>query len=146
MPPDMIQFAAIVFSGLALVPSAAHVMELPNKIHMSKDDYLNAQRLYRGWQFAGVVVVLAIFATGLMAVQSRHSGAGTQAAAWLAFACVAVTQAVFWVFTFPVNRVTRNWTTAPASWMSLRRRWEFSHAVSAAFNLVAFCAAVLAAL
>ena len=146
VPNDLIPFAAIVFCGLALAPAAAHVMELPNKIHLSRDDYLVAQKLYRGWQFVGVVVVLALVATGVLALQARGAAAAPLAAALLAFVCIVATQAVFWIFTFPVNRTTRNWSVAPANWAALRRRWEYSHAASAALNLLAFGAAVLAAL
>jgi hypothetical protein len=146
MPAESIQFAAVVFCGLALVPAAAHVMELPNKIHLSREDYLVAQKLYRGWQFVGIVVVLALIATALLALQARGSDGAALAAAWLAFICVVATQAVFWIFTFPVNRITKNWTSLPADWMALRRRWEYSHAASAALNLLAFAASVLAAL
>ena len=64
----------------------------------------------------------------------------------VAFLCIAATQVVFWAFTFPVNRTTRNWTTVPAEWTALRRKWEYSHAASAALNLLAFAAAILALL
>jgi hypothetical protein len=146
MPHDPVAFGAIVFSGLALIPAAAHVMELPNKIHLSREDYLVAQKLYRGWQFVAPVVLLALVGTGLLYGQARTAGPGPAAASAIAFLCVAATQAVFWAFTFPVNRATRNWTEAPAHWEALRRRWEYSHATSALLNLVAFCAAVLAVL
>jgi hypothetical protein len=53
---------------------------------------------------------------------------------------------VFWAFTFPANRATRNWTQAPRHWEALRRKWEYSHAASAVLNLVAFAAAGLAVL
>lgn len=145
MPHEMIRVAAIIFCGLALVPSAAHAMELPNKIHLSREDYLTVQKLYRGWSLVGVVVVLALVMTGVMAVNGQDSAAGPRVVAWVAFSCIVATQAVFWVCTFPVNRATKNWTAAPENWMALRRRWEYSHAASAVFNLVAFGAAVLAA-
>lgn len=69
-----------------------------------------------------------------------------EVASVVAFVCIAATQLVFWVFTFPVNRATQNWTQAPPHWEKLRRRWEYSHATSAVLNVVAFGAAVLATL
>lgn len=54
------------------------------------------------------------------------------------------TQVVFWTFTFPVNQVTENWTVLPANWTDLRSQWEYSHATSAALNLIAFIALALA--
>ena len=146
MPHDLVAFAAVFFCGLALVPAAAHAMELPNKIRMTKDEYLVAQKLYRGWQFMAPVVILALLSTAILVVEAKGAGARSETASIIAFLCIAATQVVFWVFTFPVNRTTQNWTEAPAQWQRLRRKWEYSHASSAALNLVAFGAAVLAAL
>jgi hypothetical protein len=144
MPPTLVYFGAIFFSGLAFVPAAAHAMELPNKINLSKEEYLIAQKLYRGWLLVAPMVVLALISTGLLAVQTQGTGPVPTAASVLAFLCVTATQVVFWVFTFPVNRTTRDWTVAPSNWTELRRRWEYSHAASAGLNLLAFAAAVLA--
>jgi hypothetical protein len=47
-----------------------------------------------------------------------------------------------------VNRETANWTRLPDNWNTLRLRWEYSHAVSAALTLLALIsliASVLAA-
>ena len=146
MPQDLVSFGAIFFCGLALVPAAAHAMELPAKTRLARDEYLVAQKLYRGWQLVAPVVVLALASTAVLFNHARTAGPGAAAAALVALLCVAATQAVFWTFTFPVNRATQNWTKAPPHWEALRRRWEYSHAASAALNLVAFGAAVLAAL
>ena len=40
--------------------------ELPNKMRLPRDSYLIAQRLYRGWQFAAVLVVAALASTFVM--------------------------------------------------------------------------------
>jgi hypothetical protein len=146
MQHDPVSFVAILFCGLALVPAAAHAMELPNKIGLSREEYLVAQKLYRGWQFVAPIVILALISTGTLVGVARDAGPGPQTAAIVAFLCIAATQVVFWTFTFPVNRATRNWTEAPLHWEALRRRWEYSHAASFVLNLVAFGAAVIAAL
>jgi hypothetical protein len=146
MSDDLISFGAIFFCGLALIPSAAHLLELRNKIHLVRDEYLIVQGLYRGWQFVAPVVILALISTALLIRTARAAGRGAEMAAIVAFLCIAATQVIFWTCTFPVNRATRNWTVAPARWEELRRRWEYSHAASAVLNLVAFGAAVLAGL
>ena len=146
MSHHLVSFVAIFFCGLALIPAAAHAMELPNKIHLSKEENLVAQKLYRGWHFVAPVVILAMVSTAVLFVRARTAGSGAEIAAIVAFLCVAATQAVFWMFTFPVNRATQNWTAAPSNWEALRRKWEYSHAASAVLNLIAFGAAVLAAL
>lgn len=136
-----IEIAAVLTTALAMVPAMAHALELPNKIRMERDDYLNAQRLYRGWQFVGIAVIAALIATVLLL---RVSGSGQFLFSLLAFLSVLGTQVVFWSFTFPVNRRTRNWTHAPADWRELRARWEYSHAASAALNVLALVGVTLA--
>jgi hypothetical protein len=133
------QFTAILSTALALVPGAAHALELPNKIRMTRADYLTTQRIYRGWQFVGIAVIAALVATVWLAWLSG------EAAARIAVVMIVGTQVVFWVFTFPVNRRTDNWSRVPEDWMGLRRRWEFSHAVSALLNVVALICVVLVA-
>lgn len=146
MPHDAVSFGAIFFCGLALVPAAAHAMEFPNKIHMARDEYMTAQKLYRGWQRVAPIVILALASTAMLIWRTQAAGPAPRAASIIAFLCIAGTQAVFWAFTFPVNRATKNWTEAPPDWEGLRRKWEYSHAASAALNLAAFAAAVLAVL
>jgi hypothetical protein len=146
MSHDLVAFSAIFFCGLALVPAAAHAMELPNKIRLAKEEYFVAQKLYRGWELVAPIVILALVSTAMLFGQARAADPRPEVASMIAFICVAATQVVFWVFTFPVNRATQNWTQAPTDWERLRRRWEYSHATSAVLNLVAFVATVLATL
>jgi len=63
-----------------------------------------------------------------------------------AFLCMAASQVVFWVFTFPVNQVTRNWTVVSSEWLQLRSRWEYSHAAGAILDLAALISLFLVAL
>jgi hypothetical protein len=141
----VLYFLSLSFTALALVPAAAHVLELANKIKLPKAEYLVVQQLYRGWQFVGLVVVAALLSSLALAI-SLYDQPKPFAAALVACVCIAGTQAVFWIFTFPVNRVTSNWTVLPENWIQLRKRWEYSHSASAALNLVAFIAVVLAVL
>jgi hypothetical protein len=136
-----IEFAAVLTTALALAPAMAHALELPNKIRMEREDYLNAQRLYRGWQFVGIAVIAALVSTILLL---RATSNREFLVSLVAVLSVVATQVVFWVFAFPVNRRTRNWTHAPENWRSLRARWELSHAVSAALNLLALVSVALA--
>ena len=63
-----------------------------------------------------------------------------------AILCLLCAQAVFWTFTFPANIATDNWTAIPADWDSLRTRWEYSHALGAAFQVLAMSALIIAVL
>lgn len=135
----------MLFTALALVPALAHVFELPNKIGLSRDDYLVVQQLYRGWNLLGIVVLLALVSNALLTAMLARAGEkfGFALTATLA---IAGTQAVFWSFTFPANRETQNWTVLPTHWEQLRIQWEYSHAASAGLNLVALVALIAALL
>ena len=56
-------FLSLLFAALALAPAMAHLLELPNKINLSREDYLNVQQIYRGWALLGFVVVGAFIST-----------------------------------------------------------------------------------
>jgi hypothetical protein len=141
---SLIQFIAVVFTALALVPAAAHVMELPNKLPMPREMYLIAQRLYRGWNMSAFVVIGALIATLILVFKVDGQAF---VPALVAFLAIVATQIVFWTFTFPVNRRTRNWTQAPQDdWQKLRDRWEFSHAASAVLNFIAVVSVTIAVL
>jgi hypothetical protein len=55
-------------------------------------------------------------------------------------------QLVFWTYTYPANAATDNWTVVAADWETLRRQWEYSHAVGAVLQLLAMSALIIAAL
>ena len=129
-----LELMALVLTAVAFVPAAAHVIELPNKLPLPRDAYLTVQRIYRGWAYFGFVVIGALLVTAWLAVIVDGDAA---LPVTLAFCSILLTQVVFWVFTYPVNRRTRNWTEAPEDWEDLRDRWEISHAASALLNFVA---------
>jgi len=125
-----------------MMPAAAHALELPNKIGLSGMEYLTVQRLYRGWAFARLIVAAALASMLVLLFMVRELPPAF-ALAWVSFLCLAGTQLVFWIFPPPVNRVTANWTFLPGDWSELRRRWEYSHAASAALNLAALVALIV---
>ena len=145
MAAQIVRFFSLLFVGLTLAPGLAHVLQMPHKMDLSGADYLHVQQLYAGWAFLGVLVLGALVSTFLLTILVR-TRLRQFALACIAFGSVLVTQVIFWTFTFPVNEQTRNWTTLPVNWMTLRERWEYSHATAAAFDLIAFIAIVLAVL
>jgi hypothetical protein len=142
MTMNTVWVVSLLLATLAMMPAAAHVLELPNKIRLSGTEYLTVQRLYRGWAFTRVVVFAALLSMLVLLFMLRELPIAF-ALTWVAFLCVAGTQLVFWTFTQPVNRVTANWTFLPGDWSELRRRWEYSHAASAVLNLVALVALIV---
>jgi hypothetical protein len=118
-----VRFLSLLFAALALGPAMAHLLELPNKIDLPRDEYLTVQQIYRGWALLGFVVAGALFSTLALTIMTRGR---SPSFAWslTAFLCIAGTQVVFWTFTYPANHQTNNWTMLPDNWMALRARWE----------------------
>jgi hypothetical protein len=138
-------FLSLLFAALALAPAMAHVLELPNKITLSRDAYLTVQHIYRGWALLGFVVAGALLSTLSLTIKLRKQHRAFLFSL-LAFLCIAGTQVVFWTYTQPANQATHNWTMLPEHWEALRQQWEYSHATSAGLNLVALMALMLSVL
>jgi hypothetical protein len=142
---NIMRFVSLLFTALALSAAMAHLLELPNKITLSKEDYRIVQQLYRGWSLLGIIVVVAFLSTLSVAIMIRHQRK-VFFLTLTALLCIVATQIIFWVFTFPINQQTKNWTFLPVNWLDLRKQWEYSHATSAGLNLVALSALILALL
>ncbi|HEY3179295.1 MAG TPA: DUF1772 domain-containing protein [Casimicrobiaceae bacterium] len=140
-----LRILSVLFAALALIFSGSHLLELPHKIGLPASDYLTVQQLYRGWQFAGLVVVGAVVSIAALAYSVRHDRR-VFVPTIIALLCVLGTQVLFWMFNFPANQATDNWATLPADWEALRLRWEFAHAASALLNLGALFALLIAVL
>jgi|SRR5262245_29881531 len=141
----LVQFLAVILTALALIPGGAHLLELPNKIGLSQDQYFVAQGIYRGWSLTGIVLIAALAGNLVLAFVERGRPPAAGLALFAAL-CVAATLVIFFIWTFPANQATSNWTTVPGNWETLRRQWEFSHAVNAVVMLVAFCSVTLSVL
>jgi len=137
------QFLAVVLTALALLPGGAHLMALPAKIAMPEAPYFVAQQVYRGWAWAGVVIFFAIFANFAAAFFTNGNRRRLFAAAGL---LITATLALFFIWTYPANQATGNWTSVPDNWEQLRIQWEYSHAAGAALTFLALLCAVAAAL
>lgn len=126
--------------ALILIPSGAHLFALPAKMGMDRDAYFTVQGIYAGWALFGVPIVVAILANaGLAVVERRRDPA---AARWAGVSAVLIllSLAVFFVWIFPANQATANWTHPPNGWETLRRQWEWGHAANALVVFAAFLA------
>lgn len=139
---NTVRFISLLFTALALAPTLAHLPELQNKINLSREDYLTVQQIYRGWALLGIVVIGALISTLVLTVMVRKERK-VFILTLIALLCIVGTQLVFWTFTYPANQQTNNWTVLPASWLELRKQWEYSHATSAGLNLVALITLIL---
>jgi len=142
---SILQLALLVFLGLTLIPAGAHLFEMPGKMALAPADYMIVQRIYMGWAWFGIAIFGALILLGIHAAIVRRD----RTALWFplaAFAAIAVTQIIFWSFTFPMNTLTQNWTVNPPDIEVARRQWEYSHAVNALITFAAFVLTALAIL
>jgi hypothetical protein len=138
----VVQFLAVLLTALAFVPAGAHLFELPNKVDLSRDAYLTVQSIYAGWAWFGIIDLAALVTNVALAVRLRRQRRAFSFAVAAAL-CFVVFFAIFFMWTFPANQATANWTTMPDTWSELRQGWEYSHAVNAVVMLLAFCAVTL---
>jgi hypothetical protein len=138
-------FLSLVSAALALAPAMAHLLELPNKIGLPREEYLTVQQIYRGWALLGFVIGAALVSTLALTISLRKDHPAF-IFSLVALLCIMGTQVVFWTFTYPTNQATYNWTMLPENWVVLRRQWEYSHASSAVLNLIAVMALILSVL
>lgn len=144
--PIALKLTALVLGAVILVPAGAHLFELPGKIDLGRDAYFTVQQIYAGWSAFGIPLVAAVLVNGaLFLVLRRHDRLAARSAL-AAAALVAASLAVFFVWTFPANQATANWTMMTDDWAMLRRRWEYAHAAGALLVFAAFVATAVAAL
>jgi hypothetical protein len=142
---NVVFFIALLATAIALGGALAHLFELPNKFDLPREPYFIVQQIYAGWwQFAYALAVQLIAIIALLFLY-RHQ-THTFLAVFVALLCLIAAQILFWIYTQPANAATNNWTTQPGNWEALRRHWEYSHAGGAVFQLLAFCALVVAVL
>jgi hypothetical protein len=135
---------ALVLTAVILVPSGAHFFELPGKIGLERDAYFTVQGIYAGWALFGSVIFAAILVNGILFLALRRQERWAANWSLAAAVLIAASLVIFFVWTFPANQATANWTTKPAGWETLSLQWEHSHAFNALINFGAFLAVVLA--
>jgi hypothetical protein len=141
---NLIRFITIVFATITLSALLAHLMELPGKIYLSKENYQLVQQIYRGWAWLGIFEIGAILLTLVWAiVESKKTIFSFLLIAFLLFSSSLV---IFFIYTFPANNITLNWTQLPGNWENLRKQWEYSHAVRTFLNFAGFCLLIIALL
>jgi hypothetical protein len=138
-------FVALMASALAMAAALAHALELPNKIGLSADAYFTVQAIYQGWN--RLAYLLAVELISILGVVYLYRGeARVRRPAIWALVCLVAAQVCFWLWTFPANVATDNWTTRPDNWEALRTQWEYSHLAGAAFQVLVVAALIVAVL
>jgi hypothetical protein len=158
---DFLLVFALILAALALVPALAHALEMPGKMRLGKDAYFSAQTIYYpGFTLVGgAEPMAALVSLGLLTITPRG-----EPDFWLALCALLgfiAMQAVYWLFTHPVNKA---WVAgeklsgagagffalgsgdAGGDWKALRRRWEISHLVRASLASASFLALTVSTL
>jgi hypothetical protein len=145
MPLKSVRLITIVMVALCLVPAGAHFFELASKMSLSPAAYMTVQKIYAGWSFFGIPIITALLLTLIHTFMVRNDRLVFRLSLSAAL-CLAATQVIFWIFTYPINVASNNWTVAPEAFEAARRQWEYSHAVNAVLTFVAFVAITLSVL
>jgi hypothetical protein len=142
---DIVFFVALMATAVALGGALAHAFELPNKIDLPGNEYFIVQKAYQGWNQLVYVLLVELLSIVALAVLYRREPF-VRWSAILALTCLVCAQVLFWLYTYPANVATQNWTMMPENWAVLRHQWEYSHLAGAVFQLGAMAALIVAAL
>ncbi len=140
----VLRILTLGLTALLLIPSGAHLFELPGKIDLGRDAYFTVQGIYAGWSLFGVAIFAAIGANVLLFLLERRRHPATAHWALIAAALITVSLGIFFAWVFPGNQATANWTVQPDNWEHLRRNWEYGHAANAVIVGLALIACALA--
>ena len=134
---NLFRFITILFAVITLCALIAHLLELPGKINLSKENYLVVQSIYQGWSWLGIFEIGAVLFTMTWTIVDNRKKK-IFPLLLTALLCFMVSIAIFFIFTYPANKATLNWTQLPDDWQILQKNWEYSHAARAILNLVGF--------
>ncbi|MBE9166642.1 DUF1772 domain-containing protein [Pleurocapsales cyanobacterium LEGE 06147] len=145
----IVRFLSLLFTSLIAGVGFCHVLELPNKMTLPATTWLNVQQsLYRGFAIkAGSIEIGAIVSTLALLFLLRKQ---RMSFVWtlIASVCLVAGFVVFFSMVYPVNLLVENWTATslPTNWTNARDRWEYGHAIHAAFFIFGLVALILAVL
>jgi hypothetical protein len=100
------------------------------------------QRTNANALFFGVTVTAALMLTLAYTLTIR----GVRCALLLSVAaCVCLTGAelIFWLVTYPINAMTKQWTVAPNNFETARKQWEYAEAINAILTFIALATVLL---
>ena len=135
---SILSFLALVLTAIALIPAGAHVFEMSAKMKLGRDAYFVAQGLYRGWAYFGIALAGSLLAC--LANAALPGNRRDRLLSLFAALMIAASLGIFFVYVYPANRITQNWTSIPANWKNWRYQWEWGHVVSAVCAFIAFLA------
>src|ERR687896_1653801 len=160
---SVLSVLTVMLVAVAMALALAHALELPGKMRLTQDAYYAMQPIYYpGFTIGGfaepggmILTIILLFFTSL--------GSADFWLTLVALLGLIGMQAVYWLFTHPVNkfwlqgeklsgfsssffsfasasRPGRQSETHPVDWTDLRDRWEYAHVVRAGLSAVSFIA------
>jgi membrane protease YdiL (CAAX protease family) len=135
-----LRLLTLALTAVVLVPSWAHLFEMPHKITLDREAYFTVQAIYAGWAWFVIPIIAAIVLNGALFAIERRRNRVTARAALISALLIIASLGVFFVWVFPANQATVNWTQVPDNWQELRRQWEYGHAANALIVFVALLA------
>ena len=158
---EALQSVTLFLVVLAMVPAAAHALELPGKLRLAKEAYFAVQPIYYpGFTIVGISEPVAIISAAILLFLTPAASADF----WLTLGALLGLlgmHAVYWLFTHPVNDFwlrdhrlgslgSRFFSSGAqrndrrATWTEMRDRWEYSHVARALLGFLAFVALAFA--
>src|SRR5262245_15874498 len=102
---EMLQVVSVLLVALAMAMSVGHALELPGKMRLDKQTYYAAQPIYYpGFTIGGGIGEIGGTISTLVLLLLTPPGSRVF---WLTLAALlglVAMQAVYWLFTHPVNR------------------------------------------
>ena len=142
---SLVGIFAILSVAICLVPAGARLFEISNMLSLPATEYMAVQKIYAGSAFIGIAIYAALLSTLSYALLHRYHG-DEFGFSLPAFLLLGITQAIFWIYTYPMNLLTRNWLVVPDKFSMVQSQWEFSHAVvNAVLTFAALICIVIAA-
>lgn len=158
-----LQVLTVVVVAVAMSLALAHALELPGKLRLSEQQYLDTQPIYYpGFTVGGIAEPLGLLMLLLLLLSTS-----APTALWLtcaAFVALLAMHVAYWLLIHPVNnswlkdvelqaagprffaldplRHTRD--ERQPDWTALRDRWEYSHVLPAALGLLSLILLVTA--
>src|SRR5690349_24270413 len=87
-------FASISLVAVVMAATWAHLLEMPVKMTLSREEYFTVQQIYSGWAWLGSVIFVALTSTSALTVVAR-SDRVVAAAAAVSTACIVLALLVF---------------------------------------------------
>jgi hypothetical protein len=159
----VLQVLTVIAVAIAMALALAHALELPGKLRLTKQQYLDTQPIYYpGFTIGGVAEPLGLLMMALLMLSTSAT-----VAFWLtsaAFAALLAMHAAYWLLTHPVNNfwlkdlklqgaggrffafdpLQHDRDPSRPDWVLLRDRWEYSHVLRAVLGLLSLALLVTA--